>query len=237
MSTTITVGLERVVGTSTGHAALSNPHRKMTIMPEGKSVGLVVPYAPRTVTHSALSAEWTEINRSGQQPLLSRSNDPRPKMGFTLFVGSPDPDVSVGKILEALASYARWQTRLRVNYSSWENGLWQISSMSFTSQHRNTQNEITRAEVEIEFILASDVRTRMGPVTGGVAPAPVAAPKPPTAAPKVRWHRTKANDTLHSLAVRYYRDSSKWRRIATANKIRNPRRTKKLGKGRVLRIP
>ena len=44
----------------------------------------------------------------------------------------------------------------------------------------------------------------------------------------------KRGDTLSSIAAKFYRDASKWRKIADANGIRDP---KNLKIGQKLRIP
>lgn len=61
-------------------------------------------------------------------------------------------------------------------------------------------------------------------------PKPVAKPKPK---PK-RTHRVVRGDTLWDLSQKYYRDPTQWRKIASANGVRNPR-TLQIGK--VLVIP
>lgn len=219
-----------------------NPVRRqrMTIIPEGSSDGFSVPYAPREVSYSDLSAQWDVIQRTGRMPLIMRANDPQTKMAFTLTFGNPE-GTSVSAELRTLTQYARMNTRLRVVYSSWEAGLWRVTSMTISSTLRDPDtNEITRATVDIEFTLASDITTNIGPVSGGVYTPPGSGLTPIGGAGGgggVRKYTVKKGDTLHKIAIKFYRNSSKWKTIAKANKIKNPRSDKKLKVGRVLRIP
>jgi 5'-nucleotidase len=66
-------------------------------------------------------------------------------------------------------------------------------------------------------------------VASGPSPTPT-----PEAAPPVVTYTVKRGDTLWDLARTFYGDGRKWRRIAQANPICNPRR---LQIGTVLRIP
>jgi nucleoid-associated protein YgaU len=213
---------------------------RMTIIPEGASSGFSVRYAPREADFNDLSATWDVVVRTGRMPLIVRSGDPQTRMSFTLTFGDPNPDVAVSAELRTLTQYARMNTRLRVVYSSWEAGLWRITSMAMHSTQRHPDtNEITRATVDVEFTLASDITTNIGPVSGGVytpAGSGLTAIAGGTSG-GVRKYTVKKGDTLHKIAIKFYRNSSKWRSIAKANKIKNPRKNRQMRVGRVLRIP
>lgn len=233
MTTTVSVG--RVVAGSNNSVPqpVKTRRRKMTIIPEGSSRGITVRYAPREVEHTNISATWEEIPRANRMPLIVRQPTTQPRMAFTLYFGSTDPFDPVAAQLRELARYSRGTTRLRVNYSTWEDGLWRISSMSITTLQRHpVTDEITRAEVAVEFVLAADLSTHIGPVTGGVKPPQSGTP--PKTPPKTRKYKIKRGDTLMKIAHKFYKDSSKWRKIAKANKIKNPR---KLKVGRIITIP
>lgn len=213
----------------------------MTIKVVGADTQIVVPYAPREVTHSNLSPEWEEVRRTGQEPLMLRSNQPMRRMSFNLMFGSTDWTKRFDDDLRKLQQIAQTKKKVQVSYGSWESGIWHVSSLSFGSvlRHPDT-NEITRAEVDIEFIRASSADQATGPLTGGVKANPKPGKKnpkgrdPKKGSGKPRRYKVKNGDTLTKIAVKFYRDASMWRKIANANKIRNPR---KLKVGKVLRLP
>lgn len=60
-------------------------------------------------------------------------------------------------------------------------------------------------------------------------PAAGRAPKP-----AAKTYTVARGDTLSSIAINLYRDASKWRAIATANRITDPR---KLQVGQRLKLP
>lgn len=232
----------RVIRKSSGHH--KKRHRnKMTIHPVGADWKIVVPYAPREVTHSALSAEWEEVRRTARRPFIARSNDPQPRMSFTLIFGDEDPDKRYDDDLRKLTRIARGERPVRVNYSTWETGNWRITSLSFNSimRHHRT-DEITRAEAQVELMFIGSMSNHMGPLTGGVKKTQGKKKdhgdhkgrKPKRGSGKPRHYKVKRGDTLSEIAVKFYRDASMWRKIADANKIRNPR---KLPVGKVLRLP
>lgn len=60
---------------------------------------------------------------------------------------------------------------------------------------------------------------------------------PPGTKPASGWpkqHRVKKGETLQKIAVQYYKDATKWKKIADANNIRDPKHPPV---GKVIRIP
>lgn len=213
----------------------SGNHRRMTIALASGGSPITVPYAPRAVNHSDLTPGYTEIDRAMGSPIIRRNPPRLRKMSFTLFFGSTSPDASQHDRILSLVNIARGRREVRVNYGRFETGLWRINSLSIDSNMRNRQGEITRAEVSVEFIASEMSPINRGPVSGGNR-GPVSGGNKGTRGKKKRpkFYRVKRGDTLSKIAVRFYGNAKAWKRIATANKIKNPR---KLKVGRKLRLP
>lgn len=221
---------------------------RMTITPEGVSAPTIsVPYAPRQVEHDNLGADFAVIPRPGLKSIVAYSNEKLPTMSFTLFISDKPSSQSVSpqssfqsvttaiSVINALKTYAEKGYRLRVSYGQMESGLWYITEFRLTSLSRDEfTDEITQAEAEITLTKDSGVAIGLGPVTGGVKPPSTpSAPTPPTQK-AARYYTVKKGDTLWAISVKYYGTGTKWRTIADANGIRDP---KKLKIGAVLRIP
>lgn len=202
---------------------------------------LELPYAPRTVERGGLSASWQSVDRAGRKPLLLKDGPQLDALSFdVLILGDPtDHQASAEGILAQLRELAERAGRVTVgNMGPSERGTWRLVGAQQRSELRaHGTNLITRATVSLSFLEASDVVVAVGPVTGGAKPPPAvkrkttAAGKPGGAA---RAHTFRSGDTLTAIAVRLYGDGSKWRRIADANGIRDPR---KLKVGTVLKVP
>lgn len=213
--------------------------KAMHISQEGRAEYITVPYAPKDVNHSALSDTWDEVQRALNYSVPMRAISPMPRMTFSLLFGYEDNNMVVAEELRLLARMARSSGRIRVDYSSWENGWWRIASLTITSQQRHpVTHEIVRANVDCEFVYAGGIEEHLGPITGGVRPPAVPLPPedPETPAPGVVTYTVKKGDTLHKLARKFYNDTSKWKKIARDNDIRKPRKDAKLKVGKVLTI-
>lgn len=215
---------------STDGASVSNQRRsRMRIHPQGSETVLEVPYAPREVDFDNLSSGWEEVYRAGRDSQVVQGESPRPRMSFTLYFANQSPDAPVANKLRLLSRWARGNKNLNINYSSWESGLWVVTSMGMRSIQRNSDDdEITRAEVDIEFMRVGDLSSWLGPISGGYKPGGGGGK------PKNRFYVVKKGDTLMKIARKMYGNPKKWRKIAKANKITNPRRLKV---GRKLKIP
>jgi LysM repeat protein len=225
-------------------ATKSPQQQKMTIRTEDNVFNFTVPYAPVKVTHTNLARGTAEVPRPGRAPLLLSMAPQLRKMSFSLMIGNKDPNWSAENALWMLRAMANNGVRVIVTLNHSETGIWRITSLSETSTRRRPiTNEITRADVDVELTQASELVTHVGPLSGGVKPAPTIptsrpVPRPPVSkpspAPSVRYHVVRRGDTLWDLAVRYYRNGTLWRRIADANRLRNPNL---IYPGQRLRIP
>lgn len=212
-----------------GNVNVDGVANKMSISPVGQGGGLEVPYAPRTVTLSDKSATWATVSRTGQSPLVVKETDNPDKMAFTLFFGHKDWDRVCTPQIKKLESYALLDTPLKIKYSSMEEGEWHISSLTFTSSvRRPSDHEWTQATAEVEFVRSTGGAEGLGPVTGGKGGGKSKDDKGHTVEYKV-----KQGDTLHTIANKFFKDTSRWKDIAKWNDIKDP---KKLKVGQVLKI-
>lgn len=218
---------------------------KLSMTPEdGSSPTLVVPYSPREVSHTGIGADYSRVNRVGRTDALVWVRKQLPVMSFTLFItdktvyalpvlGGYEVRQNALNVVRALQTYAELGTRLRITYGLLESGVWRITSITVSGEQRDsTTNEISQANIDLEFTRVSDVVVGIGPITGGVQPPPVTTP-PPVAQP-TRTYQVKRGDTLWGISIKYYGTGVHWRRIADANAVRDP---KKLKIGQILRIP
>lgn len=212
------------------------PLGKMALWPVGAKNNLVIPYAPREVTYTLGGRQWTEVARDGgRTPLLVNSGTALKKISFQTFLGNEDWEEPVVDVLKALETIYMTSQPLVIQWSSFEEGHWRISSLSVTSQHRQPDsNEITRATIDIEFTRASDARKNMGPTTGGKG-AGTNDSKDKDDKKRPKKYKVKKGDTLMKIAMKFYGNHKAWRKIAKANDIKRPRR--KLKPGRVIKLP
>jgi nucleoid-associated protein YgaU len=203
--------------------------RKMFIATEDRSLFVMVPFAARVIDYSNRARIHTQIERPGRSPILAVGGVPLPTMSYDLFFGDRDGG-SVEADLHTLEQIAQSGMRVVVNYGPGEAGLWRITAFSYSSANRSEDDQsISQAVASIELTRASDYNVRVGPLTGGSSTAP---PKSST-----RVHIVAKGDTLGSISRKYYGTNTLWRFLADANKIRHPKRTKKLKPGRKLTIP
>lgn len=218
---------------------------RLAITPEdASSHTLAIPYSPRETTHIGIGSDFARVGRVGRKDALIWLREQLPEMSFTLFVsdrtiyaqptaGGYEVRQSAITTIQHLVTYARLGTRLRVTYGLLESGIWRITGISVNATQRDSvTNEISQADVELEFTRASDVVVGIGPVTGGVTPPPTTTP-PPMSQP-ARTYTVKRGDTLWGISIKYYGTGVHWKRIADANGVSDPR---KLQIGKVLRIP
>jgi LysM repeat protein len=211
--------------------SLDNPtfSKKMRIRPAGNPVTLELPYAPRQTTHTGMAWTWEEVARTGRDPILSSSGRPRPQMSCQIYLGYKNPDQTCTATLNKLYQLARTNTPLYVTYSSYESGFYHINSLSVNVLQRNKDNhQPTQATVDISFIREIVTITYIGPVSGGKK-----APQKKSNGKATKKYKVKKGDTLWSIAIKFYKNSARWRHIAKVNKIKDPR---KLRVGRVLKI-
>lgn len=232
------------VSTSGGGAArggVRSGHPRVILRGES-GIELVIPFAP-PLQHDGLAARFEELDRYERKPLLTRVG-PSLRRYSADFVfakrdshGAVNPQLSIERELQILRSLARTSERVRwVNFGASEGGSFRITNYSVRDVRRQAgTNDITVAEVHLELVEVSDAAMRVGPVTGGVAPA---APAPDTAtvtATPLSWAVT-SGDTLTSIGARAARDTSiaTISKIAVANGIVDPT---SIRTGQILKIP
>lgn len=220
----------------------TQPAYRMTIAPvDQPNKVLRIPYAPKEVQHTR-GSDYSDVPRIGKKPALIWNNTKRKEMNLTLLVadkyapvsGAPNKTtqiVSSNHIASQLTSFADAGTRVRVTYGIFENAIWRISSITVrTILRRDYSNDMAMAEIDLTFTEVVDLKVGVGPVSGGVKPAPSKA----TPAPKTRTYIVKRGDTLSKISIKYYGTADKWRKIADANKLKNPN---KISIGQKLKIP
>jgi hypothetical protein len=212
-----------------GNVTTDGGPKKMRIAPVGESGGLNIPYAPRSVTLSDKAATWATVSRTGQSPLVVKETTNPDKMAFTLFFGSVEENRACTAEIKKLESYAALDVPLKIRYSLMEEGEWHISSLTFTSAvRRPTDHEWTQATAEVEFVRSTGGAMGVGPVTGGKG-----AGKSKDESGHTVEYKVKQGDTLHSIANKFFKDTSRWKDIARWNNISDP---KKLKVGQILKI-
>lgn len=194
---------------------------RMYLFSETGSVSLALPVAPRAISYGGFGADWVEAERSGNTPLLLRKAVKLETMQFSALLTSKStmffPQTAEINALRALSGT---RERVLVRYSAQEAGLWRVTACAYDSELRHPDtNEVTRAMLSMSLTRASDAAPAVGPVSGGVRPAP-AAPAP---APQ-RTHTVVKGNTLWAIAQRYYGNGVLWPRIFDANrsKIKDP---------------
>jgi nucleoid-associated protein YgaU len=179
------------------------------------------PFAPREVTYSNFGGVWNEVKRPNRKPILTREGLNMRKISMSsLFVGHTAYYTSVDMNLRKLEKIAESKELVQIEYDPRCYGDWRLTSLSYTSVLRHpVTNEITRATVDLEFTEAND---------NGENPVSSTTTRP-------KMYTVKAGDTLGSIAKQFYKgDGTKWRAIAKANDIKNP---KHLTVGMRLRLP
>lgn len=204
--------------------------KKMEIYLNRTQSKLVVPWAPRETTYSDLNGTWEEKGKK-----FVRGRAPRPKMSFTIILGSKTTmDAELTNQVLLLKNYARAKRPVHVSYSRLEGGLWRITSLEVRSIARHsTSGAVSRAEVDIEFTSVSGFGTFTGPLTNKHKKKSKKKGKRKKKG-KGRIYVVKKGDTLSEIAERFYHNSHKWPQIAKANGVKNPRL---LQIGKRLRIP
>jgi hypothetical protein len=194
--------------------------------------------APTEVTYANFGNNWTEVPRDGKEPYLVKESKKLPTMSFTMVVAN-DMDLNLNQQgrLNTLKNLAHAVAPLKISYGGYFESIyrWRCTNFSFKSVRRHpTHHFITWAEVEMEFTLASDVNTSVGPVSTSKSRSQ-SRYKPLGSKVGKRRHRLKHTDTLASLAKHFYRNTRYWRYLGDLNKIKNPRRSTRLRRGRVIR--
>jgi len=225
-------------------AALARPaarRKALIVSPIGEVLPL--PFAPVQATLDGFAQPWTQLGRTGTSPLLLSSGRSLPTWAGSILLAYSDWTMSVQHLVDLLAHWAADGTAVTFRHGGPERGRWRITGLQFAVQMRTASNDVGRALASLTLTRASDLPARVGPVSGGHAPPPAPAsgrapggsssnPRPTRAAP--RTYTVRSGDTLFGIAIKVYRDASRWPQIASANGIRNPAA---LRVGQVLKIP
>lgn len=196
---------------------------------------LVLPFAPTTVEHGGLSPVFAVLDRPGRKPLLREAGQPMRTLTFTGLLARPDHQDDVEWYIARLRKLASTGHQVTFTYGPLESGTWRITDLAIeVNARQHGTNKATRATYTMTLAEAVDDVASLGPTTGG---AKTTTTKTTTSTKKKatpKRHTVKSGDTLSRIASRYYGNANLWRRIATANKIRDPR---KLKVGQRLTIP
>lgn len=227
--------------------ATREPGRRRVTMIGDSGTVLSLPLAPTDMDHSGMARAYDQLERVGLKPILSKGSPGLRVYAFTLILASRHPghggfDTSrpVVNELVTLQKFAESGERLQwTNFGRVERGFFRMTNLAFRyAQRKPGSNEVTVAEATIELTEASDVKIRIGPVSGGAVSTP---PKPPTqagsGAPVQQAGKTYtvvSGDTLWKIAQREYGNGAKYTVIADANGITNPNL---IHVGQVLTIP
>lgn len=201
---------------------------------------LTLPLTSPQVEHTDLAADWVQVSRGGQRPLVRKAGPRLRQMRFDAVFKNGGRPVEGG--LRLLDRFANADQPLAVAYGPLEGGMWRLTDVRIRSTRRQPgSNAITEAEVTLTFLEhVPDEYTRplsarpatTAPAPRAATPTPVAAKAPAKSAPKT--HLVQRGDTLSKIAVKYYGDANRYPEIARANGIRNPNLIKA---GQRLKIP
>lgn len=195
--------------------------RRMYLYSESGKLSFTFELAPREIEYGGMAQSWTEAERSGNTPLLMRKGDLLDTMKFSFTMSERYiMNYQQTDAFNALKAVSKTRERVMVQYGPLESGLWRVTDCTVSSvlRHPDT-NEITRATASVTLTRASDPAVAVGPVTGGVRPAP----GPPAPAPP-RTYVVVRGDCLWRISQRFYGRGELWPRIYDANRgqIRNP---------------
>lgn len=213
---------------------------KAVLVNERGTVEVVLPYAPVEVEHSVPVGEYATRDRQQQEPLLIRVGTSLGSMRLELLLANPKDNVQA-PLIRRLGRLAAGNQRVKLRYGPTERGWWRITDAGFVTTARNENNRPTRAVYFLELTRPSDPKVkarRRGPrseigtgISGGTAAGKVREKGKDKGR---RRYVVKDDDRLWSIAVRFYNDGPKWRRIADANGIKD---ATKLPVGMKLTIP
>lgn len=196
---------------------------RLAVYTPSQSLVFTTRFAPREVNYSGYEATYSEIARPDRKPILSRAGSSLRKVSMSIFVGSTDAEESVDADLKVLEDMAESRVPLTLEYDPRTYGQWSITSLSYTSvERRNDTDEITRANVDVEFTeITTDAEVTINSVLSNK--------RPRTFTPNKRM-------SMQQIAKRFYGTSNIRivRAIANYNNIKNLRR---IPPGKVIRLP
>ena len=182
---------------------------------------LVIPFAPLEVEHGEIGRTFVQLDRPGREPLLERAGRKLRTMSMT-FIVAVDGQTSVEGTLAAFRRLADAGDRLTVAYGPSEAGWWRITTCSMRSISRSeASHDISHGEVTVEFTQADiSAPKNVGPLTGGAVGVGTRSGTSKGGATT----RIRKGESLTALSNRVHGTPSRWREIAKANKITDPRK-------------
>ncbi len=164
---------------------------------------------------------WGAAGRPGRKPLSRQTEKGLKSQSFTALIGV-DMDTSIEARIAVLERIAAAGVRVQFVYGRGEAGWWTITDLAIqvTARAAST-HDASRAEVTFTLTEAN----------AGQQAAPS------TYTSRWRTHTVRKGDTLWKLSVKYLGKGGRWKQIASANGIKNPKAKSALKVGRRLRIP
>lgn len=226
-------------GGKPGTITIPRPPKAKLITEDGLT--LVLPFAPREVSHSGMADTFAVLDRPGRKPVTVRTGNGLRSVSFTVFLGYRDHQRSVEPLLEKLRGIAASGDRLTLSLSDLEGGVkWNLTGLTIdTILRQQGTNAVTRATAALTFTEDVEATVNVGPLSGGKkgpragggkggkgkgddrANGPGSKGKTTT-----QRHTVAAGETLASIALLYYGDPSEWRLIAAASGVTDPRKIK-----------
>lgn len=200
-------------------------------------------FAPREISYAGIGWNWEEVGRPGRSAIVSPSAYKNKTMTFSTTLGGVNGEyVDQTPVIHALRRMVDSTSPVRITYGGeFDKWSWRITDFNFeaTMHHPDTYVPL-RIEVNLSFIQLRDALPVVGPVSSSTSSTPKTTTKPKTStSPKKktttkRYYTVKKGDTLSKISLKYYKTASKWSKIASANKIKNPN---KIYPGKKLLIP
>jgi LysM repeat protein len=197
---------------------------------------LELPFAPVEAELGGVAYTYAIVPRAGRKALVIPDAAGLRTLSFELFIGRPDHQQAIEDLLHTLRTIAAGAYRVSIRNLGQDvaQNAWRLTGYTQrTTLRQFGTNSATRATVPLEFVEASDVAVKVGPVSGGAKTSPAAKPGGAKTSGATTYV-VKRGDTLSSIAQHYYGDGSKWPTIAKASGVRDPR---KLAVGQRLTIP
>lgn len=212
-------------------------HRKVTLTGAGQT--LTFDLTDPEVEFDNLADRWAQVDRPGRKPFMERVGEQLRTVRLEVLIGT-DPYRSAQVKLVWLAYIARGPyegRQVALGYSKFESsqylttsGFWVVTDLQIRSVRRlEGSNTISQARVVIALTESAPSRRLARP-----GASPNKGRDNDRDGRKPRRHTVKAGQTLSSISRKYYGTPNRWRRIAEANRIRDPR---KIRPGQVLKIP
>lgn len=192
-------------------------------------VSLLGPTAPKLTRPSG----WEEISRPRQQAATNWTGQPLAKYSIEILLDGYRERRSVQREINLLdlmrlpttGAPARISVTTAAAPVPWANNLiWVVEDLQHTDELIRENNVTYRQGIQLELLQFE-------------SPDAVIKERRSGRAKTRRTYRVKSGDTLLSIARSELGGGRHWRRLAEANKIRDPRKASKLKAGRVLRLP